>query len=242
MKITEKILSIPPYISTSWENVRSLQVDSQSDTSILVITLYDNKTVYVRGLNTTLIEAIFAMHAKVIQQVQEKPRTLSELGDIDFLKGNLNPELPDLPIRFGIATDEGMSPITRHNPAQADAPNLPPEILNKVAAVAKILGIDGQASLSLTEADCNCFHCQITRAIQKGIEISESGSDIEESVTEEDLRFCNWDIHVIGDALYEVINRTDKEDSYTVFLGESISCTCGSKTCEHIRAVLESDI
>jgi hypothetical protein len=61
MKITPTILSIPPHISTTWDNVASLR----SDGSTLIVTLQDQTQVAIPNLDTATLEEIFDMHAKM---------------------------------------------------------------------------------------------------------------------------------------------------------------------------------
>ena len=61
-------------------------------------------------------------------------------------------------------------------------------------------------------------------------------------MNEEDLKFRNWEIEQTADKLYIVTNPFDKNEHYSVFLGDPLGCTCGEKNCEHIRAVLTTPI
>ncbi len=83
------------------------------------------------------------------------------------------------------------------------------------------------------EPHCNCPHCQIARAMH-GIEKQE----LEEPVSDEDLKFRDWEIKQTGEKLYSVTNPIDPSEQYTVFLGEPVGCTCGHSHCEHIKSVL----
>src|ERR1041385_5716295 len=64
MKIDNKMLSIPPYISTSWNYVDGLYMKGAT----LVITLFGGESVNVPGLKPEIIEAIFAAHAESLEQ------------------------------------------------------------------------------------------------------------------------------------------------------------------------------
>ncbi len=50
MKINNQILSIPPYISTSWKNIASLHVESQDSTIYLVVTLLSGARIEIPQL------------------------------------------------------------------------------------------------------------------------------------------------------------------------------------------------
>ena len=71
MKINAKMLSIPPYISTSWENISSLQADPL--TGILHIFLTNKQTVSIPGLPGPLLEGIFRAHAEFLEHPPTSP-------------------------------------------------------------------------------------------------------------------------------------------------------------------------
>lgn len=216
MKITPKILSIPPYLSTTWKNIASLQAKPTGNVFTLQVLLQNQKTVEVPGLNQEMIDEIFASHARFAD-----PSKLEIDPSFGF----------SLPIQ-GEGGVDALNPALHHNPEQANLPPLQPEVLRKIAAIAKIIGAESFSFLK-AEPNCNCLHCQISRAFQQE-------EEFEEVVSDEDLRFRDWDITQTGDKLYQVVNPLDSAEHYNVFLGKPIGCTCGSKDCEHIRAVLKS--
>jgi len=59
MKFNEKYLSIPPYISTGWANVKALQMSGNR----LIIMLNDGSIVHVPDLDLEEIDNIFEAHA-----------------------------------------------------------------------------------------------------------------------------------------------------------------------------------
>ncbi len=63
---------------------------------------------------------------------------------------------------------------------------------------------------------------------------------VEEEISSEELSFQQWEIVQTGENLYQVVNRLDRADSYRVYLGDTIGCTCGKDGCEHVIAVLKS--
>ena len=131
----------------------------------------------------------------------------------------------------------------QHNPQQAEAPNLPPDVLEKVASLAKMMSLDDLQAMPRAEPHCNCFHCQITRAIvgeePKEAVYMETASS-EPVVQEEDLRFQQWEVKETGESMYSVTNKLDPGEHYHVYLGHPMGCTCGKQGCEHIVAVLHS--
>ena len=232
MKITNRILSIPPYISTSWNEVSSLSYDEKTQT--LTVNLKDKPPISVPNLSKEEAEKAFDSH----QQFLENPT--SKISP----KGFAGPGPGPGPIGFGIPLGEngggieGLGAAMQHNPDQKEAPDLPPELLAKISTVAKALGLDKIENLPEAEPHCNCFHCQMARALQKKSHLEEENAD--EEVSDEELKFRTWDIKQEAEKLYIVTNPLDEKEKYNVFLGHPIGCTCGHNNCEHIRAVLNS--
>ncbi len=223
MKITDKILSLPPYISTAWKNIVSIHVETRPYGHVLLIELVTGSKVEVPNLDHKLMEKIFSMHALVLEK--EGPQNL--VATQTFA----------IPFPFPI---EGLTSTLQHNPEQADTPPLPPEMLEKIQSLKGILPED-LTSLQKAEPHCNCPYCQITRAITGALlEAETSPPQIEEEVSAKDLTFRNWDIKQEADKLYCVTNPLDTKEHYNVFLGQPVGCTCGTKNCEHIQAVLRS--
>lgn len=239
MKISKKMISFPPYLSTSWKNVRELHCDNGQ----LIITLEDDSSVAIPGLDDDTIERVFEAHAAYLEEseAEELPRQDSPVRQ---QKGSF--QLP-----FQMISNKGefeqMSQVLQHNPEQADAPDLPEEMLNKIGSVAEILAPNDPDMIPEPEPHCNCFHCQITRAVQKGIQRKTLEEEpvkeveaVEEEVSDDDLKFRSWDIEQSGDEIYRVSNPLDSEEQYFVHLKDPIGCTCGKSNCEHIEAVLKS--
>ncbi|HSW72668.1 MAG TPA: hypothetical protein VLG44_04610 [Chlamydiales bacterium] len=225
MRITRKILNLPPYISTSWQNVASLYVEERVDGQILIVELHNGSRVEIPGLDQALIEAIFETHTKVLEE--EAPRALEPFPRREEM----------MPFRFGIGTGMDAVSAMHHNPEQKDAPQLPAEILTKIINVARVLGIFDPHTLPKPEPHCNCVHCQIARGLHGQIGHSEN---FDAEVKDDELKFRLWDIKQTAEKLYTVSNPSDSKEIYNVFLGDPIGCTCGQKNCEHIRAVLNS--
>lgn len=246
MKINTKILSIPPYISTAWKNIASLHVESQDQGLNLVITLLSGAKIEIPLMEPQIIEVIFAAHSQVLEQeeraLQPKP--------IPKLPLNLIPEQEQIlslqfPGKVFLSNIDHLTSLAQHNPEQADMPDMPEDLLQKVTQLAQTIGIDDPGAIQKPEPHCNCMHCQIARAIHKGVDEAkianpktEQGE--EEIVTDEDLKFKTWDIAQTGEKLYQVSNPLDAKEQYCVFLGDPVGCTCGEKHCEHARAVLSS--
>lgn len=218
MKINDKILNIPPHISTSWNNVSSIHLED----NVLIITLKSSEKVKIPNLEKKILDEIFLSHEKYM----EKPTT-----KIGF----------SMPMSIGGEPIDGIdqslgSMMMQHNPAQSDAPDIPKEILEKIVSISKIVGAYDDATSMKPHTNCNCMYCQVARAING----DKKEADIEEPVADDELKFRTWDIEQTGEKLYCVTNPLDKNEHYSVFLGKPIGCTCGKKNCEHIKAVLTS--
>lgn len=141
------------------------------------------------------------------------------------------------PISFGI---EGfnMGNLLQHNSEASDSPDMPKEVLDKIASISKTIGFENSDNLPKAEPHCNCMHCQIMRALHE--EKENDLVQMEEEISDHDLKFRDWDINQTGDKLYIVSNPLNSSEHYNVFLGNPVGCTCGERNCEHIRAVLNS--
>lgn len=242
MKINDRILSIPPYISTSWSYVKSLQMKGP----FLVITLMGGESINIPNLKGDILDQIFTAHADYLEKTPENPKEQSGQFNNPVM---INPENSEMPFKLGIASIDGMSNPLMHNPAQKDAPDIPKQVLQKIAAIAKIISPEDILAMPKAEPHCNCLHCQIVRTINHVVEPEESIQVVidethqpqaEEEVKDEELSFQQWDVTQTGDKLFNVINRLDTQEKYSVFLGHPVGCTCGKTSCEHIVAVLKS--
>ena len=243
MKINTKILSIPPYISTSWKNISSLHVENQSSMLVLIVTLISGVRIEIPHLQSAALEEIFATHARTMEQ-EEKPAQskLPLKTPFSFPGGHEQILSLGFPIRNGLTNIESLGSLLQHNPDQANSPDMPPDILQKIAQLSKTLGIEDPNAIPKPEPHCNCMHCQIAKALQVGLgnEEQEKKEDEEEIVSDEELKFRTWDVAQAGEKLYIVTNPIDDKEHYNVYLGQPIGCTCGEAHCEHIRAVLNT--
>lgn len=255
MKINDKILHIPPYISTSWTQVRAIYLKNTD----LVICLNAGTVIDIPNLNPQTLEVIFTAHSHFLEGQQSPPQGLQEQQPSPFYlshaKGNplFNTIKPasetdaDAALSFGFGTFDSFGSALHHNASQSNMPDLPKEILTKISAIAKIVAPDDLEVVPKPEPHCNCTHCQIAKAVLQGltgeVEITASAAtqpEIEEEITEADLTFQQWDISQSGDNLFSVSSRLDPKEKYNVFLGNPVGCTCGKPGCEHILAVLKS--
>ena len=235
MKINRKILSIPPYVSTSWKNIASLHVEG----SFLVLVLHNGSRIEIPDLKKPILETVFDAHAKYLESEQHQENRARQSPPSSFTDLGGTGTVPmGFPLKIGINGIEALGSAMQHNPDQANDPDIPAEIINKIASIAKILGVDNPDAIPKPEPHCNCMHCQIAKAMQKAIGLNTE--DFDEEVSDEDLKFRTWNVKQEDDKLYSVTNPIDEQEHYSVFLGEPIGCTCGNKNCEHVRAVLNS--
>ncbi|MGE0197832.1 MAG: hypothetical protein AB7N99_02340 [Simkaniaceae bacterium] len=241
-KVNHKILSIPPYISTSWKNVNTLHVKELDGKRVLVIVLHNGTMIDIPNLDSELIEQVFAAHTLYVEQESKEPQ-------VESLKHYEPPKMgSETSFSFGIPFQmsggegiDNVSSFLQHNPDQADAPRMPLEVIQKITSITKALGMDmEQMSIPKAEPHCHCPYCQIARAIQEGNEETVADEDLDVEISDDDLRFRDWDIKQEGDKLYIVTNPLNSAEHYQVFLGNPVGCTCGEKNCEHVRTVLNS--
>lgn len=237
MKINHKILSIPPYISTSWKNVVFLHKNNET----LIIGLFNGAKIQIPNLDIATMDAVFAAHEKYLEQ--EGNNLISNKNNNNL---NLPPNIPgdastiiSFPFRIGL--DANMGNLLQHNSEAANSPDLPKEVLEKIVALSNLVELENIDNFPKPEPHCNCMHCQIMRVIHKRNDpFHEENQKEEEVISLEDLRFREWDIQQAGDKLYLVSDPFNQEEHYNVFLGQPIGCTCGARNCEHIRAVLNT--
>ncbi|GAB4227007.1 MAG: hypothetical protein Tsb0021_03540 [Chlamydiales bacterium] len=243
MKIDNKLLSIPPYISTDWSQVRAIYMKGD----VLMVVLIDSDTIQVPGLKLEEIEKVFSSHTSFIEemydsshreQIQEKPSLTSAMNAIPGLNLEANGSNP---FQFVLGSSESLNNVLQHNPEQAHLPNLPQEIVQKIATITKALLPDEMSPLSKPEPHCNCVHCQIGRAMNGASEsVSQVESEIEEEISEEELQFSQWEVTPWGkNKMFSVKNKLDHTEEYKVCL-DPLGCSCGQKGCEHIVTVLKS--
>lgn len=226
MKINKHILSIPPYISTAWDNVSHLQMNSGGDLEVI---LHNGTKVSIPNLSAANLEKIFAAHALSIESAPAD-------GSDNHFGISLNPS------GMVLSGMENFTGMMQHDPNQKDAPSLPSEILEKISEMGKAMGVD-KDTFNIPEGDsnCNCPYCQISRAVHGQEHLYErEDNSLENEVSKEELTFREWNITQKNDKLYEVTNPFEESEKYSVYLGDPIGCTCGKNNCEHILAVLKS--
>lgn len=251
MKITHKILSIPPHISTSWKNVSSLHLQEKDGEALLVVTLENDSIIEIPGLSEIIIKEIFEAHTKFLELGEgsslEKKQKQIKSQNIPFQNpfaiANESSITFGMPFKIGDMSSLGnLGDFMHHNQEQSNSPDLPNEMIEKITTIGKAMGLDKQLeNMPKAEPHCNCPYCQVAKALHgEKRESLKANFDPDEEVSDEELSFKEWDIVQKNDELYEVSNPLDKTESYQVFLGDSLGCTCGQKNCEHLKAVLNS--
>lgn len=235
MKINEKLLNIPPYISTTWNHVATLQMQG----STLLITLTTGEPISIADLAPEAIEKIFSYHATYLDGGHVASHTIPlppKGASLNHLFEQMNDSSP---LRISFGAFDGIGTSLQHNPNQSDAPEIPGEIIEKIAQITKTLIPESDRVFQKPELGCHCFYCQIAHALQRSEEESQSLT-VEEVINADELQFQQWEIMQTGENLYSVSSRLDPKEKYNVFLGEPLGCTCGNPGCEHLLAVLKS--
>ena len=223
MKLNKNILSIPPYISTAWENIASL---SLSDKGTLLVALMNGSSIEIPHLSGKEIEEVFAMHASVVEKDHEKK------SGVEFSFG--------LPMNM-----EGMNgpfgSMMEHDQAQANSPPLPQEMLEKIASITNAMGIgDVIDQMPDAQPHCNCPFCQVSRSLHNKQPAIIDRENDGETISDDELTFRDWSVEELEKNLFKVTSPLDPNESYQVFLGTPVGCTCGENNCEHIKIVLNS--
>ena len=255
IKINHQLLSIPPYVSATWDQISLLQSNPEAGGSLfsLEVHLQNGRMIEIPSMATSVVEEAFAAHAHYLEEKEKEPQeSAQEMAEdptqslsqaIEQMIGLSPEQMKGMPIRFGISNLPGIGNIEnvmQHNAELADSPNLPSEVLEKVSSIAKMFTGGDLHSFPKPEPHCNCPHCQLSRSIH-GMEKKEESEETEELVSDEDLTFRNWDVEKTETPdLYLVRNPLNSSEHYNVYLGDPIGCTCGEKNCEHIEAVLLS--
>ncbi|PCI92828.1 hypothetical protein COB11_06485 [Candidatus Aerophobetes bacterium] len=252
MKINRKVLSIPPHISTSWKNVASLHIQEESGGKVLVVTLENESIIEVPALSETALKEVFEAHTKFLDQGEESSVESKQKQNVTqktplqnpFAIAGENSVTFGMPFKMGDLGGLGnLGDFMHHNQEQANSPDLPDDMIEKITTVGKAIGLDKQLeNMPKAEPHCNCPFCQVSRALH-GDEKKEAPKELfnpDEEVSDEELSFKEWDIKQMGQDLYIITNPLDNTETYQVFLGKNLGCTCGHKNCEHLKAVLNS--
>lgn len=194
IKINEKMISIPPYISTNWEQVSFLHTEESPVGLLLIFHLKDGMSIKVPHLDPALIEIAFISHMKFLENATGRADVQAQKpgGMIQSLLGISPDQIAAIPIRLGISLPgniENLETVFQHNSAQANAPELPPEVIEKITSITRMMTNGDVNNFPKPEPHCNCMHCQVARGIHGGA----ASEEVAESVSDEDLKFKNWE-------------------------------------------------
>ncbi|MCH9611310.1 MAG: hypothetical protein SP1CHLAM42_13960 [Chlamydiales bacterium] len=219
-KIDQNIICIPPYISTTWDQITFLHSEESVETGRLTLTLHlsSGEVISVPNLDPSIVDIAFSAHLKFMEQRRAMPAGGDMLGSL----------------KMGIPGIENLADMMQHDLSKSGTPDLPKDVLERISSMAKMMTGGDMEAFPKPEPHCNCTHCQLAKAIHGKHE------EELEPVLDEELTFRSWDIQQNGDNLYLVSNPTDPAEQYNVYLGTPVGCTCGHDHCEHIKAVLSS--
>ncbi len=267
MRITPKILYIPPYISTRWDQVTSVRAIGDD---AVEVSLANGVSITIPHLETSTIEQIFSCHLQAAEELEKEealkksqPREgekshsyvqQQELSQFLHILQNGLKEVLSLLMRLGSQGVSSFGKALEHDPKNANLPPLADEMKEKVLSLLNIIPKEDIFAMTPPEPDCNCMYCQISRVLRNAIREKEAHEEEvgneetslldenkdEEIIDERELEFSEWIVNPLSDKLYSVKNKLDPKEEYRVFLGNPIGCTCGKPNCEHIIAVLRS--
>lgn len=240
MKIGPNNLHLPPYISTSWDQIKSISADE----STLTLVLSSGKEVQIPNLEAEDIIAIFEAHQQYLENEEEpvakekKSSPSSEIQDLFSGIQNLLKNFKGMPIQFGVGV-EGIENLFDNLPNEKPSP----ELVKQVKQMTKMMGINLE-DLPQPEPHSQSAYSQILRELQR--EKTATTPDhpdlpAEEEISETDISFQQWHVKKAGENLYDVVNKLNPNEVYQVYLGNPVGCTCGEKGCEHLLAVLRDD-
>ena len=140
MIINKQLLSIPPFISTSWKDVELLLSDGQHTLNIY---LKNGTLVKISHLLKEQLDLIFKVHQEILlAQAQDMAMPLMD------------------PVFFQFS-----GPFLEHDPELSDASPLPEEVKDKLYSLLKGLPKLDVSKLPEAHAGCMCPHCQLMNLI-----------------------------------------------------------------------------
>lgn len=237
-KITDTLVSIPPYVSTSWEQIAALE---RHDSTLYIILLSGAKLT-VPNLSEELLSSIFSLHAQKIEKrshTHPKNEPLPQDNTLDSIQKGFK-DLVSITMKLGVNALGQLGQVLEHNPSHAHLPPLPPEMIERIKTIKNIISKEDLKSLKPPVEHCHCLYCQIVHLLQTETAAVDEVSPQEEIVDDKDLQFSQWEVIPLSNQQYVVRNKLDTHEEYKVFLGDPMGCTCGKPHCEHIVAVLRS--
>src|SRR5207244_4327659 len=106
-------------------------------------------------------DQLFTTHASLLEQQQAKPIANKLFSPSEGVLGT--------PMKIVFGTLDSLMQALQHNPANSNLPPIPPEIANKVEALAKMIPEEDLAQMPDPDPDCNCMYCQMQRILKKSV-------------------------------------------------------------------------
>lgn len=241
MKINRALFCLPPYLSTTWSHVMALHMRGEA----LFVSLADGEIIQIPNLPPELLQLIFENHGNYLEEEERLDKAAEQMVQASqnpLIQMLSSPEIGTSSLRFAIANFDGaggMYNALQHNAGQSQLPNLPPEILEKILSITKLMASNEPDLFPPAEPHCNCIHCQITRAMQNSSDSNSVQQSVFEEVEESELTFQQFNIEEVANQIFKVTNRLEN-DCYIVELAPKVRCSCGQNDCEHIINVLKS--
>jgi len=210
MIVNTKLLSIPPYISTSWKDVELLLSDGEHTLNVY---LKNGTIIKIAHLLKEQLELIFKVHQEVLMQ---KPK-------------DIPPSLID-PLFFNFS-----GPFLEHDPEMSDAEPLPEEIKLKLKSLVDTFPKLEKSKLPKFHDNCNCPHCQLMALLSD----EEDTCEIEEVIDDKDLQFALWNVEKLTDKDFK-LSHPDEPEIFHVNLNQTPCCSCQKPCCEHLAYVLRN--
>lgn len=210
MIVNTKLLSIPPYISTSWKDVELLLSDGENTLNVY---LKNGTVIKIAHLMKEHLELIFKVHQEVLMQKQH----------------DIPPSLID-PLFFNFS-----GPFLEHDAEMSDADPLPDEIKQKLRSLIRSFPKLEKSQLPQFHENCNCPHCQLMNLLSD----KENEGFEEELIDDKDLVFAPWQVEKKSDKCF-VLSHPDLEERFEVNLESFPTCSCNQGSCEHLAYVLRN--
>lgn len=238
MKVNAQVLSIPPYISCPWHQVSSLCVETLQGERYLIVYMQNGSKVRVPDPSPTLVDMVFTAHGEFLDKADRGNIATNSSASNTLPNGiKLNSEvamnLIPMPLGMGSFVD-----LMQHSSEQKNMPDLPRDILDKVVGLLRSIASEEIKHMPKAEPHCNCFHCQVSRKAH--MSLGDLPEDVDAPVSDEELQFRSWDVKAEGEKVFTVTNPLDETESFSVYLGNPVGCTCGQNRCAHIEAALRS--
>lgn len=141
MIINKQILSIPPFISTSWQDVELLLSDGHSTLNIY---LKNGTLVKISNLLKEDLDLIFKVHQDIL----------------------LSPSQPEIPSLIDPLLLSFSGSLLEHDPDLKDASPLPLEVKTKLKSLLDEIPKLDKIKLPDIHPDCHCPFCQIMNLMQ----------------------------------------------------------------------------